>query len=99
MPSRTQVGDEYDSAEVAQLVHGGDDSRDGRGNLIALLNRRDHRVEISGGKCLLEGYQQREQENEHLKGTDENVAFSRTNDKCLLNSKLRHWGEKRSALP
>lgn len=47
MPPGAEIGDEYDGADVSDLVHGGDDAGDRRGDLVPLLDRRDHRVEVS----------------------------------------------------
>ena len=47
MPPGAEVGDEDDGADVADLVHGGDDAGDRGGDLVPLLDRRDHRVEVS----------------------------------------------------
>ena len=47
VPPGAEVGDEYDGADVADLVHGGDDAGDRGGDLVPLLDRRDHRVEVS----------------------------------------------------
>lgn len=62
-----QVGDEYDGAHIADLVHGGDDARDARRDLVALLDGRDDRIEVTGAQRLLQCHQQRQQEDEDLK--------------------------------
>ncbi len=50
---RAQVGDEDDGEDVPDLVHGGDDARDGGGDLVALLDGGDDGVEVAGGERLL----------------------------------------------
>ena len=47
VPPGAEVGDEDDGTDVADLVHGGDDAGDRGGDLVPLLDRRDHRVEVS----------------------------------------------------
>ena len=48
MAPGAKVGDEDDRAQVADLVHGGDDAGDGGRDLVAFLNGGDDRVEIPG---------------------------------------------------
>ena len=57
MPPGAEVGDEDDGAHVADLVHGGDDAGDGGGDLVPLLDRRDHGADVAGAQSLLQGHQ------------------------------------------
>ena len=53
-----EVGDEEDGGDVADPVHGGEHAGGGGGDLVALLDGADHRVEIARTQCLLEHHQQ-----------------------------------------
>ena len=66
VPPGAEVGDEDDGADVADLVHGGDDAGDGGGDLVPLLDRRDHRVEVAGRQRLLHGHQHGQQKYKNL---------------------------------
>jgi len=63
----SEVGDEDDGDHVPDLVHGRDDAGDAGGDLVALLDGRDHRVQIAGREGLLKGHQEWQQKNENLK--------------------------------
>ena len=52
-----QVGDKEDGGNVADAVHGGEHARGGGGDLVALLDGADHRVQVTRSKCLLEHHQ------------------------------------------
>ena len=62
-----QVGHEDDRDDIADLVHGSDDARDGAGDLVPLLDGRDHRVEIPGAQGLLQRDKDWQQQHEDLK--------------------------------
>ena len=51
---------------ILYLVHGGHDAGYGGGDLVSLLDGRDHRVEVAGGEGLLQGHQHRQQQHKHL---------------------------------
>ncbi len=63
----SEVGNEDDGDHVPDLVHGRDDAGDAGGDLVALLDGRDHRVQIAGREGLLKGHQEWQQKNENLK--------------------------------
>ena len=67
VPPGAQVGDEDDCDDVANLVHGGDDARDGAGDLVPLLDGRDGGVEVAGRQSLLHRHQDRKEKDENLK--------------------------------
>ncbi len=58
MSPGSEVGNEDDGDHVPDLVHGRDDAGDAGGDLVALLDGRDHRVQIAGREGLLKGHQE-----------------------------------------
>ena len=60
VPPGAQVGHKDDCDDVPDLVHGGDDARNGAGDLVPLLDGRDGRVEVPGRQSLLHCHQDRQ---------------------------------------
>ena len=54
---RAEVRDKEDGGDIANAVHGGEHAGGRRGDLVALLDGADHRVEIARAKGLLKHHQ------------------------------------------
>ena len=93
MSTRSQVRDENNSDDIANFVHGSDNSRDGTGNFVPLFNGGNDRIEVSRCQCLLQSHQKGKEEYKHLQksnkswGIHQNFATANIwqNDKYLMH--------------
>ena len=66
MSTRSQIRDENNSDDIANFVHGSDNSRDGTGNFVPLFNGGNDRIEVSRCQCLLHSHQKGKEKYKHL---------------------------------